>query len=503
MGTWERQRLIRPVDAAAVPVRNNAVRPISLGDSTAEKILGMQKTIGNQAVQHMASTCPSFPSACPTGGTCHTCPAKVQAKLVIAQPRDKYEREADLVADTVMRMPQPGWKEDRPLQRSCLEREEELRRQPVEEEGELYTKQVCGGSAELTPNIQARIGGLTGSGQALPDSVRNFFESRFGHDLSAVRVHTGAAASEAAEAVNARAFTVGHKIIFGVNQYKPETADSSRLIAHELTHTIQQAGVAGKTLQREPARGTGLGRTKPKTGCDAPVCFSDPFEIFSFEFDSDQLRSGEDKRLRTLAKFLAPDESVSILGYASVEGPEDYNLNLACHRAIKTKEILRKETLGSIRSVHAVGETKAFGPELAENRAVQVFTHRPLPPPAPPTPTPEPKPKPGPKPSEPLNCGCAGTWNVTRAVPAPSLVGLVGCRCIWHCSPPPGIEPALPRPTFGCGGSPNRGRPGPGPRSTWGVKTSGGGEALESGDTCMCNRDDCMINVGITWKTIG
>jgi hypothetical protein len=69
--------------------------------------LQLQQTIGNQAVQGLIRSCPAFPGACPTGGACHTCPVRVQAKLAIGQPGDAYEQEADRVAERVMTMPEP------------------------------------------------------------------------------------------------------------------------------------------------------------------------------------------------------------------------------------------------------------------------------------------------------------------------------------------------------------------------------------------------------------
>lgn len=408
---------------------------------------------------------------------------RLQTKLEISQPGDEYEQEADRVAEQIMQMPQPK------VQQQVEQKKEEQT---------LQTKELPGQSPvtyeQDVPPIVHEV--LRSSGQPLDTQTRAFMEPRFGYDFSNVRVHTDEKAAKAAEAVNARAYTVGRDVVFGAGGYRPRTMAGKRLLAHELTHVIQQTIpiAAEKRLQRKSTRRTGLGRTKPKTECDAPICFPSPSETFGFEFDSDQLRPKEEKRLKLLAKYLAPDECVSILGYASVEGPEDYNLNLACHRAYKVKEILQQETLSTVRSIHAIGETRAFGPELAQNRVVQVFIHRPLPPPKQPTRPPETKP-------QPANCGCAGTWNVTRAVPAPSLMGLIKCRCTWYCTPPPGIGPP-PNPTFGCGGRPISSRPGPGPRYTWGTKTVGSAESIESGDTCLCNRDDCMTNVGINIKKI-
>lgn len=85
---------------------------------------------------------------------------------------------------------------------------------------------------------------LRSSGQPLDAHTRSFFESRFDHDFSRVRVHTDTRAAESAHAVNALAYTVGRDIVFGAGQYTPGTNAGQRLLAHELTHAAQQGAVA-------------------------------------------------------------------------------------------------------------------------------------------------------------------------------------------------------------------------------------------------------------------
>lgn len=81
---------------------------------------------------------------------------------------------------------------------------------------------------------------LRSPGQPLDAATRAFTEPRFGHDFSRVRVHTDARATESARAVNALAYTVGQNVVFGARQYIPETSEGKRLLAHELTHVVQQ-----------------------------------------------------------------------------------------------------------------------------------------------------------------------------------------------------------------------------------------------------------------------
>lgn len=95
------------------------------------------------------------------------------------------------------------------------------------------------GRAEAPPIVHET---LRLAGQPLDPATRGFMEPRFGHDFSSVRVHTGHRAAESARAVNALAYTVGRDVVFGAGQYSPQTPAGSRLLAHELAHTIQNPG---------------------------------------------------------------------------------------------------------------------------------------------------------------------------------------------------------------------------------------------------------------------
>jgi outer membrane protein OmpA-like peptidoglycan-associated protein len=122
----------------------------------------------------------------------------------------------------------------------CRECEEELHRQPIEEEEPIQTKGISGNNPGITQDVESQISSIRGGGYPLPESVRGFFEPRFGYDFSHVRIHTGSRAGESAKAVNALAYTVGRDIVFGAGQYSPETESGKKLIAHELTHVVQQ-----------------------------------------------------------------------------------------------------------------------------------------------------------------------------------------------------------------------------------------------------------------------
>jgi hypothetical protein len=91
---------------------------------------------------------------------------------------------------------------------------------------------------------------LNSLGQPLDKTTRAFFETRFGHDFSHVRVHMNSKAAEAARAIQASAFTFGRNIIFGTGRYEPETSIGKRLLAHELTHVVQQTSVPAMPSSR-------------------------------------------------------------------------------------------------------------------------------------------------------------------------------------------------------------------------------------------------------------
>ena len=168
----------------------------------------------------------------------------VQAKLNISEPGDEHEQEADRVADEVMRMTNPA-RETPPVnpavphvQRMCNAcAEEEVHRKADEEEQEEETLQRK--AVDSAAGVISGVNNLSG-GQPLSTSVRAFFEPRFGYDFSAVRVHTDSHAAESARSINALAYTRGSDIIFAEGQYAAGSSAGQRLLAHELTHVMQQ-----------------------------------------------------------------------------------------------------------------------------------------------------------------------------------------------------------------------------------------------------------------------
>jgi outer membrane protein OmpA-like peptidoglycan-associated protein len=122
----------------------------------------------------------------------------------------------------------------------------ECRQKRLQREGTLQRSAVNSTPTNGVPPIVHDV--LNSSGQPLDAGTRAFMEPRFGHDFSGVRVYTDARAAESARSVNALAYTVGRNVVFGTGQYAPGTSEGQRLLAHELTHTIQQSQAGSPSL---------------------------------------------------------------------------------------------------------------------------------------------------------------------------------------------------------------------------------------------------------------
>lgn len=242
-------------------------------------------------------------------------PVSVQPKLAIGQPGDKYEREADAMADRVVGQsssanvlasspppaiqtmcaecaeeegvqrqagplslsPAPGFGDQGKLQRAVKEEEPEVQTQmgplspqlqrameeeeepavqtqmdplsprlqrAVEEEPEVQTyplmRQAVGGQSFGTTALASKLSSSQGNGQPMAPQTNTFMSSAFGRDFGQVRIHTGSDAVQMNQGLNAKAFTHGLDIYFNRGQYNPESTAGRRLLAHELTHVVQQ-----------------------------------------------------------------------------------------------------------------------------------------------------------------------------------------------------------------------------------------------------------------------
>ncbi|WP_287130124.1 DUF4157 domain-containing protein [Candidatus Cyanaurora vandensis] len=207
-----------------------------------EQNVNLQRTYGNQAVLRSKKNLTPLPPsrsgliqrkcACGNGaGTCAQCQQQVslQTKLRISEPGDPYEQEADRIAGEVISVPEPLLqKVPTPL--------------PV---GQSPT--------EVPPIVQEA---LNTPGESLDPATQAFMKSRFGHDFSQVRIHTDSKAAESAKSINSLAYTVKQDVVFGTQQYAPNTQKGRQLLAHELTHVVQQQHQPMVQRQQIPSPGT-------------------------------------------------------------------------------------------------------------------------------------------------------------------------------------------------------------------------------------------------------
>jgi len=198
---------------------------------------------------------------------CDECAEELQAKRAmpaISEPDDPMEVQADRVADSVMRDYQPV--QDLPamnlaggLQRMCstCEAEEALQRKCSACEEEVQRKATPTGieseEPDHSPDLWTRINNSFRTGQPLPQGLVNFYRQRMGYDFGDVRLHTHRQAGEVARAINARAFTYRNHLVFAPGEYQPDTHAGRHLLAHELTHVVQQGAAQPANVAEEQA----------------------------------------------------------------------------------------------------------------------------------------------------------------------------------------------------------------------------------------------------------
>ena len=209
-------------------------------------------------------------AASATGGSCAACEQKaagqgamlLQKKLAIGASDDPLEQEAERVADQVMRTPMPA------AQRKCsgggkLSKCSNTRSEAAGGLLQLKHSDTAALVPEVAPPLVNEV--LREPGRPLDEETRAFMEPRFGYDLSTVRLHTDARSAQSATAMNARAYTVGRHIVFAHGQYSPGSESGRSLLAHELTHTAQQAGSVPMIQRQEfPSAASSDSKTVPR-----------------------------------------------------------------------------------------------------------------------------------------------------------------------------------------------------------------------------------------------
>jgi hypothetical protein len=249
------QTALRKPAVVRRPVVKSLVQRSAAAIATPTPARALQNRVGNRAVQ--AVVAPSIQTAA------------IAAR--VSKPTDAAEKEAEETARKVMRMREPPatplvaqqkagangtaqFAAASPLpasaptvHRVCAGCEEEIStrehaNRPVvaRDATQAHRSASADGASQVSEPVAANIRDMQGGGAPLPAATRALFEPRFGADFSQVRVHTGARADSTAKAISAKAFTVGSDIVFAAGQYAPESNEGQHLLAHELTHVVQQ-----------------------------------------------------------------------------------------------------------------------------------------------------------------------------------------------------------------------------------------------------------------------
>lgn len=232
------------------------------GSLSPSDVLTLQRSIGNRATTHLLRPL-------------------LQAKLTLGPAGDRYEQEADQVAQQVVRQmdssPTPVHGETEQstlqmkplaaristLQRSSILQKRTFVRKPTatiqrlgDEEEELAQMKPLHGAegGEVEASVEQQIQQAQGGGHALDANIRRSMEGAFGADFSGVRVHTDAKADTLNRSLNARAFTTGNNLFFRRGEYNPGSSGGKQLLAHELTHVVQQGGSGPATAQAKIQR---------------------------------------------------------------------------------------------------------------------------------------------------------------------------------------------------------------------------------------------------------
>lgn len=226
--------------ANVYPHQNNLTK------SSHDSIISLQRAIGNQAIQKLARSSVGFDFA----------KIGIPPRLKVSRPGDEYEQEADKIAEQVMRMPSS----DSPIPITNVKKrtvDGKCSTCGTEKEGEekmeISRKPLSIYSLEPDEQVGKEINNIrSSSGHSIDASAKGFMESRFGYNFSSVKIHTDESAARSANSVNARAYTIGNDVVFGEGQYRPNTQEGRMLLAHELTHVVQQNTMtSAMSIQRD------------------------------------------------------------------------------------------------------------------------------------------------------------------------------------------------------------------------------------------------------------
>jgi len=203
------------------------------------------------------------------------------------------------------------------VQRKCAHCEEEEKAQRKEMPSFLQRKEVTAAGGIASDSVTSGVQTSKGSGKKMDDNTRSFMERGFGADFSSVHIHAGNNAAQMNNELQARAFTVGNDIYFNEGQYQPDSPEGKRLLAHELTHTIQQGNVIRRDMPKDPfGRPLGFFSTPEQEAYDRDtVQIQKDWEDALERLDKGQLSDGDlyNNRLRNRMTGLTTAEVTSLI----------------------------------------------------------------------------------------------------------------------------------------------------------------------------------------------
>ncbi len=369
--------------------------------------------IADQVVQRLATS--DLPTKIPVGNhvqaSIGTANPGIQTKCMACEQEEKLQKKDEamsMLSDPIQAKPifesNGEWPDNvQPIQRKCAE---------CEKEEMLQKKPDQGSHATAPAHIESSLSGSRGGGHPVPPATRVKMENVFGADFSGVRLHTDNTAVQMNKDLGAQAFTQGSDIYFNSGKYDSSRTSGMHLLAHELTHVVQQG--KSDTIQRQVSASPAIkehgdvNQVPADVSRDCNIATAAPAseQKVPYSHNSSRLNSTTKTILNEFTREWhrrGANADVRIDGYASVEGGESLNWRLSCSRALRVKNGLINPSDGSTGiperfiTIHAHGETNRFSQaRLAPNRlasitsSVPVNPDPPIPPPTPPVPpTPE------------------------------------------------------------------------------------------------------------------
>ncbi len=299
----------------------------------------------------------------------------IQTKLNIGKSNDKFEQEADTMADKVIGMSNMQVHKETQtralVQRKCsaCSQEEEIQKKSIADKITpliQMSRTDSGGKGIASTSLTQQINSSKGGGHSMDRGTSGFMENRFGTDFSAVKIHTDSTAIQLSRDLDAQAFTVGNDVYFNEGKYNPSSTSGKHLLAHELTHTIQQKGTKGiqrfascGTAESCPSRDTGE-RTRARTGSMVAVPRiggETGIVVTNFDVNSASIKSTLEHS-PTWSFFTSKmgthtNLTFEVLGFTDCQGDESLNLDLRARRAEAVYSALPTAAQSRISRRHA------------------------------------------------------------------------------------------------------------------------------------------------------